>query len=105
MRFEAELNDLVADFAARLADLAQDAAYAMVANAFDSSAPDHGPRAPSLATKRTPRRGSLSERLMDVERDIIIEALEDFGGNVTRTATALRVSRQSLQRKIRRLKI
>jgi hypothetical protein len=47
----------------------------------------------------------LAEVVDQFERQQILRALRDHDGNIQRTADALRVKRQSLQRKIRRLDI
>lgn len=48
---------------------------------------------------------SLAKAVDDFESNYIRRALNEHAGNVQRTADALRVKRQSLQRKIRRFKI
>jgi arginine utilization regulatory protein len=46
----------------------------------------------------------LGRTMVEVQRRCIATALDLHGGNITKAAAALRVSRQSLQRKMRRLK-
>jgi transcriptional regulator with PAS, ATPase and Fis domain len=49
------------------------------------------------------RGGTLRERVLHVEREAIAEALQTAGGNRTRAAEALGLSRQGLRYKMRRL--
>ena len=51
------------------------------------------------------RDGQLKERLAGFEKQIIMEALELYGWNKTRTARHLGLTRQGLHRKIHRLSI
>jgi DNA-binding NtrC family response regulator len=48
---------------------------------------------------------SLREMLLAAERDLILRALEDCGGHVSRTATALQIERSHLYKKMRGLGI
>jgi DNA-binding NtrC family response regulator len=51
------------------------------------------------------RHKSLKQKLQSVERQIVIDALEKTGGNVTRAAEMLEVTRQHLHNKIKQYKI
>jgi len=55
--------------------------------------------------KRPKRRASLNDAVREFERRYIVRALREHGGSITHAATALGISRQSLQRKVRRLGI
>jgi len=55
------------------------------------------------ASRNAPRRGTLRERLEQVEAEAIREALERYAGNRTHVAEALGLSRHGLRQKIRRL--
>ncbi len=58
--------------------------------------------------ERSPRKSSLQrlkEAVTTTERDTIIAALNDHGGNISRAAAALGIYRQHLQRKIKQYKI
>lgn len=102
--FEAELNRAVADFVSRLAELGRLGAYAMVVRALerDTSVIDPTPARRRKRESDALRLG-LRKSLRHFERQCIDEALQKHDGNVTAAAKALRVSRQSLQRKMRRL--
>ena len=43
----------------------------------------------------------MRARAAELERDLIIRALEETGGNVTRAAKLLQISRKSLQTKMK----
>ncbi len=64
---------------------------------------------PSSILKSPPEekvpRPRLKEALTTLERDLIISALNESNGNISRAAAALGMYRQQLQRKIRDLKI
>ncbi|MBI3038444.1 hypothetical protein HYY75_05250 [bacterium] len=49
--------------------------------------------------------GSLEEQLMAAERDIILRSLENNKNNISLTANVLKISRRTLQRKMRTLDI
>lgn len=58
-----------------------------------------------LRTLESPHRGPVEQpvrRLAEVERDMIESALRQFGGNRTRAAAALGISRRTLQIKLKR---
>jgi two-component system response regulator HupR/HoxA len=50
-----------------------------------------------------PNQGTLRERIAQVENEVIEDALSRFGGNRTRVAEALGLSRVGLRQKMRRL--
>ena len=56
-----------------------------------------------LAKDFGPDSGSLSEYMAEIERDIILAALKRNGGNVTKTAEELGMTRQALQHKIHKI--
>jgi DNA-binding NtrC family response regulator len=60
--------------------------------------PSAGPRSGPVGLKELVREAATK-----VERDLIARALEQMGGNVTHTARALRISRKSLQTKMKEL--
>jgi DNA-binding NtrC family response regulator len=49
--------------------------------------------------------GTMPEAVMRLERRMIVDALEGFGGNRTRTAKALGITRQGLLKKLKRMNI
>ena len=49
--------------------------------------------------------GTMPEAVLVLERKMIVKALEGFGGNRTRTAKALGITRQGLLKKLKRMKI
>ena len=51
------------------------------------------------------KRGSLREARQRFERDFLASVLRSHGGNATRAAGELGISRQMLQRKIREWKL
>ncbi|MCW1310027.1 MAG: helix-turn-helix domain-containing protein, partial [Candidatus Nanoarchaeia archaeon] len=55
--------------------------------------------------RREGRGMTLREILSEFEREVIEKALEESGWNVTKAAKILKISRQNLQRRIRKLKI
>ncbi len=52
-----------------------------------------------------PKKGTLKEMTDDVERWLLIEALRDHGGNKTRTAETLGITREGLHKKLTRFGI
>jgi transcriptional regulator with PAS, ATPase and Fis domain len=52
-----------------------------------------------------PRADALKERLNALEANLILERLAEFGGNVSRTAQSLGLSRRGLTKKINRLQL
>ncbi|MBM4361771.1 MAG: sigma 54-interacting transcriptional regulator [Deltaproteobacteria bacterium] len=61
-------------------------------------------RAPVAATDaRGPAAGTLRERVEKVERHLVLEALAEHGGNKTRTARALGLTREGLHKKLGKL--
>jgi Nif-specific regulatory protein len=67
--------------------------------------PPSTPPPPAAATAPTPRASSLKEIVRQetdrVERELIMRALEETGGNVTQAARKLKISRKSLQNKMK----
>ena len=55
------------------------------------------------ASRNVSNRGTLRERIAQVENEVIEDALSRFGGNRTRVAEALGLSRVGLRQKMRRL--
>ncbi len=107
--FEAELDRIVSQFVAQLADLARLAAYEMVVEALERQ---HGERAVarrSTSAKASDPSGAMRSGLRrtvdDFQRECIGPALIKHDGNITRAAKALRIGRVSLQRKMRRLRM
>ena len=47
-----------------------------------------------------PTKGTLKEMMDQVERWLIAEALRDHGGNKTKTAAALGITREGLHKKL-----
>jgi two-component system, NtrC family, response regulator AtoC len=60
---------------------------------------------PALHAAETPGEGGLKDiiriKAAELERDLIAKALEETGGNVTRAAKLLQISRKSLQTKMK----
>jgi DNA-binding NtrC family response regulator len=52
------------------------------------------------ASASEPRIGSLKEGVADAERARILETLERYGGNQTKAAEALGISRRTLLRRL-----
>ena len=61
------------------------------------------PSASAVSTSKT--ADSLSSAIDDREREVIVRALKEHGGNKTKTALALGISRRSLHRKIQKYEI
>jgi len=59
----------------------------------------------TVPVRGAPLAGSLEDQLMAAEREIIIQALENNGQNVSMTAKVLKISRRTLQRKMKLLGI
>jgi transcriptional regulator with PAS, ATPase and Fis domain len=57
----------------------------------------------SLTSRREPGTGDSKERLKQVERELIVEALQRRGGNRRLAADDLQMSRRSLQYKLKEL--
>lgn len=51
---------------------------------------------------RWQRRGPLTEYMDSLEKEIIRETLLDKGGNISKTADALMIKRQTLQHKMKK---
>ena len=51
-------------------------------------------------TRIAPKKGTLKEMIEQVERWLITEALRDHGGNKTRTAATLGITREGLHKKL-----
>jgi len=66
-----------------------------------SDLPAHMQQTPSQKVKPTPK---LRETLLSVERELIWDALQKSGGNITKAALQLGIHRQQLQRKLKELK-
>jgi Nif-specific regulatory protein len=67
--------------------------------------PPFGTPAPPAGASAEPRASSLKELVRQeterVERELIVRALEETGGNVTQAARKLKISRKSLQNKMK----
>ncbi len=57
----------------------------------------------STVAKVAPKKGTLKEMMDQVERWLISEALRDHGGNKTRTAATLGITREGLHKKLDKL--
>jgi DNA-binding NtrC family response regulator len=64
--------------------------------------PSYIVQAPSINRAATPR---LRDALNGFEKEIIVSALNESGGNISRAASSLGIYRQQLQRKIKSLRI
>ncbi len=71
--------------------------------AHTDSAASPSSAAPAGSTSKT--ADSLSSAIDDREREVIVRALKENGGNKTKTALALGISRRSLHRKIQKYEI
>lgn len=72
----------------------------------ESLDPGHAAGTSSAVSGAAPETAdSLSSAIDDREREVIIKALKENGGNKTRTALALGISRRSLHRKIQKYDI
>ncbi len=67
--------------------------------AGEEGAPGGG--APGLPTAPGPLKEIVKGQVQAIERDLIVRGLEVTGGNVTRTAKLLKISRKSLQMKMK----
>ena len=69
--------------------------------------PEIGGLPPALRGRRPPNAASLKEAVRAeterVERELIQKALDETGGNVTQAARKLKISRKSLQTKMKEL--
>jgi len=64
-------------------------------------ADDSAPAAPGVPTTPGPLKEIVKEQVQAIERDLIVRGLEVTGNNVTRTAKLLKISRKSLQMKMK----
>jgi Nif-specific regulatory protein len=74
------------------------------APAVAAAGPGSGPITPSqapAATGATSLKEIVRQETERVERELIVRALEETGGNVTRAARKLKISRKSLQNKMK----
>ncbi len=65
----------------------------------------HVRRVASVAGKAAPPTGTLRERMEEVERWILLQALDEHGGNKSETARTLGISREGLHKKLARFGI
>jgi DNA-binding NtrC family response regulator len=65
------------------------------------AAPPSGSTATVDSTPETGLKDIVRMKAAELERDLIAKALEETGGNVTRTARLLQISRKSLQTKMK----
>jgi len=65
----------------------------------------YGSNKDELVTKEPAMVKSLKEEVANLEREMIIQALKRFNGNKTKAATNLKISRRSLQIKIKNLEL
>ena len=63
-----------------------------------------GKEGPTGHTKKFAGR-TLNSRLLEFEKQVILESLVENGGNITRTAGALGLARQNLQYRLKKLGI
>src|SRR5205807_10131143 len=64
-------------------------------------APQTGATPPFGSTPPGPLKEIVKGQVQAIERDLIVRGLEVTGGNVTRTAKLLKISRKSLQMKMK----
>jgi DNA-binding NtrC family response regulator len=76
--------------------------FANNAEILPSDLPSYILQAPSRSRPSTPR---LRDALNGFEKEIIVSALNESGGNISRAASSLGIYRQQLQRKIKSLRI
>lgn len=76
--------------------------FANNAKILPSDLPSYILQAPSRSKAATPR---LRDALNGFEKEIIVSALNESGGNISRAASSLGIYRQQLQRKIKSLRI
>ena len=76
--------------------------FANNAEILPSDLPSYILQAPTRSRAATPR---LRDALSGFEKEIIVSALNDAGGNISRAASSLGIYRQQLQRKIKSLRI
>ena len=62
---------------------------------------DAAPGASGLPSTPGPLKEIVKEQVQAIERDLIVRGLEVTNGNVTRTAKLLKISRKSLQMKMK----
>lgn len=60
---------------------------------------------PAKNAEETPNSYNLKAALSSLETDIILKALRDYNGNITRAAKSLGISRSNLQYRIKKLQI
>ena len=57
------------------------------------------------APQESPRQWDLNGLLRDYQRQLLVQALEQSGGNVTRAAASLGIGRQNLLARMKRLSV
>ena len=57
-------------------------------------------QAEGLMDRIAPQKGQLKDMMEEVERFLLIQALKDHGGNKTRTAEPLGITREGLHKKL-----
>jgi DNA-binding NtrC family response regulator len=62
---------------------------------------DESPAVPGVPAAPGPLKEIVKEQVQAIERDLIVRGLEVTGNNVTRTARLLKISRKSLQMKMK----
>lgn len=109
-RFEVALNDVVVRFVHQVTELALRAARDMAVRALErvkqsSEAKQVDPAPEKNASIPDVSQLGLARALNALQREWIVTALDEHGGNISKAARALRTNRQGLQRKIQRLGI
>lgn len=108
-RFEDELNDVVGRFVVELAALARMGARALIIDALGSDHAGEGklPKRAQGHAGVTPDafRIGLASAVDAFQREWIMRALDEHGGNVSEAARRLRTTRAGLQRRMKRLKV
>ena len=56
-----------------------------------------------LLGRIAPQKGTLKDMMDEIERWLLAEALRDHGGNKTRTAATLGITREGLHKKLDKL--
>ena len=75
----------------------------IIAKVKDSPTPAGARAAAEIAGEDTSMKDIVRRATSEIERNLITKALDDTGGNVTHAARALKISRKSLQIKMKEL--
>jgi DNA-binding NtrC family response regulator len=98
-----EVDDLPAELRREPEALSEPPPAALRKRAVEETLPGLGDEAALAAEEGAGLKETVREMTARIEKELIVRALDQTGGNVTRTARLLKISRKSLQTKMKEL--